>query len=63
MKKHFVLKLVPRRPSYAMDMTAAEREVLQQHIVYWNGFMEKGLVLLFGPVMDPVVLMDWALYW
>ena len=52
MRKHFALKLLPSRPSFAMDMTAEEREIMQQHIVYWTGLMEKGLVLVFGPVMD-----------
>ena len=53
MKKYFALKLLPSRPSFAMDMTAEEREIMQRHIVYWTGLMEKGLVLIFGPVMDP----------
>jgi len=35
------------------DMTDEERSVMQQHIVYWNDVMSKGMVLAFGPVLDP----------
>jgi hypothetical protein len=52
MKKHFVLYLLPPRPTFAMDMTGEERSIMQQHIAYWNDLMDKGFVLAFGPVMD-----------
>jgi uncharacterized protein YciI len=35
------------------DMTAEERTIMQQHIAYWNDYMNKGMVLAFGPVLDP----------
>jgi len=54
MKKHFVLKLVPCRPTFAQDMTAEERAIMQQHVVYWRDLMNKGFVLAYGPVLDPV---------
>lgn len=53
MKKHFALKLIPCRPTFSQDMTPEERAIMQQHVVYWKGFMDKGLVLVFGPVIDP----------
>jgi uncharacterized protein len=34
-------------------MTDQERAITQQHVVYWRGYMEKGNVLVFGPVLDP----------
>ena len=36
-----------------MDMSDAERGVMQQHIAYWKGFMDQGKVIVFGPVFDP----------
>ena len=47
---HFALKLLPNRPTFAQDMTAEEREIMQQHVIYWKGLMDKGFVLVFGPV-------------
>ncbi|MFL9484476.1 YciI family protein [Chitinophagaceae bacterium LWZ2-11] len=53
MKKHFVLKLIPNRPSFAQDMTNEERMVMQKHVAYWTKLMSEGKVLVFGPVLDP----------
>jgi uncharacterized protein YciI len=53
MKKHFVMKLIPFRPTFAQDMTDEERAIMMQHVAYWKGLMDKGFVLAFGPVMDP----------
>jgi uncharacterized protein YciI len=52
-RRHFFLKLIPCRPTFAMDMTDAERAVMQQHVAYWRGLMGEGRVVVFGPVMDP----------
>jgi uncharacterized protein YciI len=53
MKKHFMLKLNPCRPTFAQDMTQEERDIMQQHVAYWKDLMQKEYVLVFGPVMDP----------
>jgi uncharacterized protein len=50
---HYFLKLVPCRPTFALDMTANEREIMQQHVAYWQSIMQQGKVVVFGPVMDP----------
>ena len=50
---HYFLKLNPSRPNFAQDMTAEERTVMLQHVAYWTQLMNKGLVVVFGPVMDP----------
>lgn len=50
---HFFLKLVPRRPTFSQDMTPEERAIMMQHIAYWTELMNKGKVVVFGPVMDP----------
>jgi uncharacterized protein YndB with AHSA1/START domain len=52
-KRYFVSKLVPPRPSFPFDMSPAEGEVMQQHIVYWTALLNEGRALLFGPVGDP----------
>jgi uncharacterized protein len=53
MKRHFLIKLIPPRPSFALDMSEEERELMQQHIAYWTALAEKGVALCFGPVLDP----------
>jgi uncharacterized protein len=53
MKKYLVLKLNPPRPTFAQDMTAEERTIMQKHVGYWMDLMNKGFVLAFGPVIDP----------
>jgi uncharacterized protein YciI len=53
MKKYFVLKLIPNRPDFVQTMTDAEKEIMQQHIGYWRGYMEQGIMLILGPVLDP----------
>ncbi len=50
---HYFLKLNPRRPTFAQDMTDEERGIMQQHVAYWGGLMDKGMVVVFGPVFDP----------
>jgi hypothetical protein len=50
---HFFLKLIAPRPTFATDMSEAERKMMQEHVVYWKGRQDKGEVLVFGPVMDP----------
>jgi len=52
-KQHFVFKLIPPRPTFAQDMTEEERSIMGQHVVYWTEMAEKGIALVFGPVLDP----------
>ncbi|WP_254560206.1 YciI family protein [Dyadobacter diqingensis] len=51
--QHYVLKLIPSRPTFVMDMTEEERAIMQAHVVYWTKLMDKGIVVVFGPVFDP----------
>ncbi|MGN6179044.1 MAG: hypothetical protein ACTHNW_07675 [Mucilaginibacter sp.] len=41
-------------------MTPEERAIMQQHVVYWKDLMNKGTVIAFGPVLDPVGTYGWA---
>ena len=34
-------------------MTEAEAKLMQQHVAYWKALMDRGLVIVFGPVADP----------
>jgi uncharacterized protein len=52
-KRYFFLKLVPRHPTFAQDMTPEERAIMMQHVAYWKIFLDEGKVLVYGPVMDP----------
>jgi uncharacterized protein YciI len=52
-KKHFFLKLLPPRPTFTQDMTDGERGIMNNHIEYWKEKMDKGMVIVFGPVFDP----------
>ena len=50
---HFFFKLLPPRRSFPQDMTEAERELMRRHASYWQEMLDKGRVLVFGPVFDP----------
>jgi hypothetical protein len=52
-KLHFFLKLNPPRASFMMDMSEEEKNIMQQHVLYWQPFVENGTVIVLGPVMDP----------
>ncbi len=52
-KKYYSVKLKPSRPTFAMDMTDDERTIMNEHGLYWRSKMAKGLVVVFGPVLDP----------
>lgn len=52
-KKYFAVRLIPFRPDFVQTMTDNEKNIMQQHSVYWQRFMDKDLVPVFGPVIDP----------
>jgi uncharacterized protein YndB with AHSA1/START domain len=49
----FLCRLLPPRPTFALDMSDAERKVMLEHGAYWRELLATGLVIAFGPVMDP----------
>jgi len=49
----FVYRLVPPRPSFAMDMTDAERAAMGEHAAYWRALLDRRTAVVFGPVLDP----------
>jgi uncharacterized protein len=52
-KCHFFLRLVPPRPTFAHDMSDAERAVMLEHVAYFKQQFEAGRVLIYGPVLFP----------
>jgi uncharacterized protein YciI len=50
---HFFLKLIPPRPTFALDMNDEERTLMAKHAAYWKAKLNGGDVLVFGPVLDP----------
>ena len=52
--KYYFYKLIAPRATFSRDMTGAEGELMQKHVLYWKNLMDKGLVVAFGPVADPI---------
>ena len=50
---HYLYKLIPPRPTFAADMSDAERAIMGQHVGYWQQLLDRGTAVVFGPVNDP----------
>ncbi len=48
----FVFRLQAPRPTFALDMTDDEREVMARHAAYWQPLVDSGRMVVFGPVLD-----------
>jgi uncharacterized protein YciI len=48
----FVFRLQAPRPTFALDMTDEEREVMGRHAAYWQPLVQAGRMVVFGPVLD-----------
>ena len=48
----FVFRLIAPRPTFALDMSDEEREIMGRHAAYWQPFVESGQMVVFGPVLD-----------
>jgi len=51
--EHYLLKLNPPRPTFQADMTEEERALMGRHVTYWSEQLDRGRILVFGPVFDP----------
>ena len=49
----FLYRLLPPRPTFAQDMGPAEAEVMNRHVEYWQGLLNREVALAFGPVLHP----------
>lgn len=48
----FVFRLIAPRPTFALDMSDEEREIMGRHAAYWQPFLDSGQMVIFGPVLD-----------
>ena len=48
----FVLRLEAPRPTFALDMTDEEREIMGRHAAHWQRYVESGQMVVFGPILD-----------
>ena len=48
----FVFRLIAPRPTFALDLTEDEREIMGRHAAYWQPLVESGRMVVFGPVLD-----------
>jgi hypothetical protein len=47
----FVLRLKAPRPNFAQTLTDAEREIMTRHGAYWRPYLDRGEMVVFGPVL------------
>jgi uncharacterized protein YciI len=48
----FVFRLISPRPSFALDLSAEEREIMARHAAHWQPLIDSGQMVVFGPVLD-----------
>ena len=48
----FVFRLITPRPSFALDMSNEEREIMGRHAAHWQPLIDSGQMVVFGPVLD-----------
>ena len=48
----FVFRLKAPRPTFAVDMSDEEREIMGRHAAYWRPYIDSGQMVVFGPVLD-----------
>ena len=48
----FVFRLIPPRPTFALDKTDEESEIMDRHAQHWKPLAESGEMVIFGPVLD-----------
>jgi uncharacterized protein YciI len=47
----FVLRLIAPRENFAETMTDSEREIMSSHASHWRPYLERGDMVVFGPVL------------
>jgi uncharacterized protein YciI len=47
----YILRLIAPRPNFAQTITDAEREIMNRHGAHWRPYLERGDVIVFGPVL------------
>jgi hypothetical protein len=47
----FVLRLIAPRPNFAQTITDSEREIMNRHAAHWGPYLERGDMVVFGPIL------------
>lgn len=47
----YVLRLKAPRPNFAQTLTDAEREIMGRHAAHWSPYLDRGDMVVFGPVL------------
>ena len=47
----FVLRLIAPRPNFAQTLTDAELEIMHSHAAHWRSYLERGDMVVFGPIL------------
>jgi uncharacterized protein YciI len=48
----FVFRLIAPRPTFAIDMTPEEQEIMGRHAAHWQPWIDSGRMVVFGPILD-----------
>jgi hypothetical protein len=47
----FVLRVIAPRPNFAQTLTDSERKIMSSHAAHWRPYLERGDMVVFGPVL------------
>jgi uncharacterized protein YciI len=47
----FILRLIAPRPNFAQTLTESELEIMNSHAAHWSPYLERGDMVVFGPVL------------
>jgi uncharacterized protein len=47
----FALRLIAPRPDFPQTMTDSEREIMGRHAAHWSPYLERGDMVVFGPIL------------
>lgn len=47
----YALRLIAPRPNFAQTLTDSEREIMNDHAAHWRPYLERGDMVVFGPVL------------
>jgi uncharacterized protein len=47
----FSLRLIAPRPDFAQTLTDSEREIMNRHAAHWAPYLERGDMVVFGPIL------------
>ena len=47
-----MIRLEAPRPTFALDMTEEEREIMGRHGAHWQPYIDSGQMVVFGPVLE-----------